>query len=644
MKLFIHFLIVLVLLVQFIQVQRASSSNSNPIQLADSCFAVSDYNCAIERYQKLLAEMNGFKNDEEELQLIFNLAESQYMLGDFLNAHKTYQQLQVTAIKYKNQIYLGKAHAGAGHSLWRITNNVGAIQEILKSVEIFNGLKDTSNIIKSSNVLAGIYVSNGNYEDAGLIYDKMLRLAIRANDSINIAANYEYQGIISFYRGNYQQAIEQYKTSLAINDLIGNDFGIAINQSNIGEAYFEMQEYDKALANLLIAKEKQLKFNLNSVLIFTYYTLGKVHSQFQNYDSSFYYYDKSLDLMKFTSEIRDRNEVYRLIADNYAKQGNFRQAYLFHQLHATAKDSLYMSEKNKQLEEIKTRYEVDKRIQENEDLLFQNTEKQKELAAKQDLIQLQYTIGFLIILLLVILSILAYILLNTRRILMTANKTKDKLFGIIAHDLKGPIKNIAVILSLMEKEQQPKLKEQYNQYLNQIVGGLSILTDQLLSWSFSQKGDFNFHLEKHSIRDISDNSIQLFDFQLAEKNIKVMNTISDDLFVLADENALLSVFRNLLSNAVKFTQKGGEIRLEAMKVNNFIEIQIKDNGVGMSESAVQHILEGKHVTSSAGTASERGSGLGFSIVIEFVKKLNGKINLVSKVNKGTTVILKLRKA
>jgi signal transduction histidine kinase len=75
-----------------------------------------------------------------------------------------------------------------------------------------------------------------------------------------------------------------------------------------------------------------------------------------------------------------------------------------------------------------------------------------------------------------------------------------------------------------------------------------------------------------------------------------------------------------------------------------VEIKILDNGVGISERAIQNVLEGRHVISSSGTANEKGSGLGFSIVMEFVKKLKGKINIKSDGENGTSVVLQLKKA
>jgi len=621
-----------------------SNGQDQFLQKGDSCFKVEDYPCAIQYYTKIEKDSIEFKSEKQNLEFYLKYSNSLFILGEYPNSLISYKKLKTLAIQNQNKFYEGKARSGISHSLWRMTENVKAIEEILKAIDIFEQLNDTSNLIEASNILAGIYVSIQKYGDAREIYQEMLEKAIQSNDSFNIAGNYEYLGIVDYFDGDYQSAIDNYKKSLEINKKVDNSFRISINLGNLAEPKMELEEYQEALDLLSQAIKLQEKYNYKSVLIYSYYTIGKIYTRTQSYDSGIFYYKKSLQMMDETSETRDKQEVYRLIAENYAKHGSFNKAYEYYKLHSREKDSLIVSERTKELEEIKTRYEVENKTKENEYLVFENSKKQKELTAQKELIQLQYAIGILIVLFLIISLFLAYKLYRVRQTLINANKSKDKLFGIIAHDLKGPIRNIEAMLQLLQSEQKENRKAQYFDYLTQSIQNLSALTNQLLSWTFSHKGDFNFEMQKLSIRKISDRTIELFDYQLAEKDIKVINSINDDFFVLADENALLTIFRNLISNAVKFTQKGGEIKLETEKLDNFIEIQIQDSGVGMSKNAIHKVLEGEHVISSSGTDNEKGSGLGFSIVIEFIKKLKGKIDIKSDGENGTTVILKLKKA
>lgn len=614
------------------------------IQKGDSCFKAENYSDAIYYYSKVDENSVEFASEEEKMKFHLNFSDALYIIADYPIALKRYEKLKSIAIQNHAKFYQGKAQIGIAHSLWRMTENVKSIEEILEGIEIFKQLKDTSNFIEASNILGGIYVSIKKYDDARAIYQNMLEYAILSNDSANIASNYEYLGIVDCFQGKYHEAIVNYNKSLEINEKGDNTFKLSITLGNLAEPKMELGEYDEALDLLYQAVKIQKKHQYKSVLIYSYFTLGEIHTLTQSYDSGLFYYRESLQKMKETSETRDRQLVYSLIAENYAKQGLFEKAFEYHQLHSAEKDSLIAAERTRQLEEIKTRYEVERKNRENEDLLFQNSQKEKELTAQNELIRLQYAVGILIGIFLIISLFLAYRLYLARRTLINANKSKDKLFGIIAHDLKGPIGNIGAMLNLIQIEPDEKGKSQYFNYLSKSAHNLSALTNQLLSWTFSQKGDFLFNIKKLSVRNISDRTLEIFDYQLSEKHISIHNSIGDDIRVYADENALLTILRNLLSNAIKFTETNGEISLTATELKKYVEVRISDSGVGMQQSVIQNILEGRHVVSSNGTANEKGSGLGFSIVIEFVKKLNGEIDIVSDGKTGTTVILKLKKA
>jgi len=617
---------------------------SDLLQKGDSSLSVQDYSSAVQFYSQIEGESVYFNSDKARLTFYLNFSDALYTIGDYPDALVKYERLKFLAKQKQDNFFQGKAHIGIAHSLWRMAENVRSIEEILAGIEIFRELKDTSNLITASNILAGIYVGIGNYSDAEGIYNEMLEIAVKSGDSTNIATNYEYLGVIDYFNGNYQDAIRNYRKSLAINIKTENAFARAINLSNMAEAYMELGEFRKGLNILHEATAVQEEYNFKSVLIFSYLTIGRIYTELASYDSAMYNYEKSLALMDQTSETREKHEVYRLIACNYEKQRDFQKAYYYHQKYTARKDSMINSARTRQLEEIRTRYEVENKIKENQDLLYQNSKIEEELSVHKDMIQLQNMVGVLISIFLVISVFLAYRLYRVRKTLINANRSKDKLFGIIAHDLKGPIGNIGAMLNMLQLEKDEKRKAQYLNYLMQSVSNLSALTNQLLSWTFSHKGDFNFEIQKLSVREMSDRSIELFEYQLSEKRIKIINSISSELYVMADENALLTIFRNILSNAVKFTKLNGNITLEADEKKRYIEIRIKDSGVGISRPSIERILEGSHVVSSAGTANEKGSGLGFSIVMEFVRKLKGDIDIESDGKNGTEVFLKLLKA
>ncbi len=122
---------------------------------------------------------------------------------------------------------------GLAHILWRTGENVRATTFIIESIELSRKLKDTAAMITSSNILAGIYMSVGNLDDAGKLYQEALGMALGMQDSLNIAQAYEYLGVLEFFREDYYRAIDLYEQALQIN--LGMDRGLesGINYSNI---------------------------------------------------------------------------------------------------------------------------------------------------------------------------------------------------------------------------------------------------------------------------------------------------------------------------------------------------------------------------------------------------------------------------
>ena len=112
--------------------------------------------------------------------------------------------------------------------------------------------------------------------------------------------------------------------------------------------------------------------------------------------------------------------------------------------------------------------------------------------------------------------------------------------------------------------------------------------------------------------------------------------MKEDLIVFADEDMLNTILRNLLTNALKFTNKHGVITAETKRIDLFVGIEVKDNGVGMPENVRESLFRLDVSHSSLGTDNEAGTGLGLILCKEFVEKNGGSISVESEVNKGTT--------
>ncbi len=227
------------------------------------------------------------------------------------------------------------------------------------------------------------------------------------------------------------------------------------------------------------------------------------------------------------------------------------------------------------------------------------------------------------------------------------NKSKDKFFSIIAHDLRGPfggLQQIGELLWLNKNKISEEKREKLTKALYQNSKDTFALLDNLLKWASANAGLISYAPSKINLHKIVQNNISLFNAQIRLKNLKLACNFESDLFVYADFDMTDTVIRNLISNAIKFTPNGGEIEIvldNIDKTNNSCTIAIMDNGIGINKDAQLKVFEIDATVSTLGTNNENGTGLGLKLCKEFLTINKGTIWIESNENKGTSVFISL---
>ena len=213
------------------------------------------------------------------------------------------------------------------------------------------------------------------------------------------------------------------------------------------------------------------------------------------------------------------------------------------------------------------------------------------------------------------------------------------LFRSIAHDLKGPFQGFIGLTELMSEniDDMPiDQVQEISQSLQITAKNLYELLDNLLSWALVKRGHKRFFAEKVKIFSIGQIVSDIVSSQVKLKSLALENNIDDYIYVLADRESIKTVLRNLISNAIKFTPHGGIITLESKLVNsNFVEISVRDSGIGMPESIRENLFKIDKKVSRPGTDQEPSTGLGLILCKELVEKHGGKIWVESQENKGS---------
>jgi len=358
--------------------------------------------------------------------------------GDFENALENYDKsLKIKeelgdkrgmAISYNN---IGIVHANKGDydkALEFYMRALSIREEI--GVEHPNDVGNKKGMATSYNNIGLFHADKGNYEKALEFYFKSLKIMEELGDKNGMANSYNNIGLIHSNKGDYEKALEFYLKDLKITEELGGKNGMASTYNNIGIIYMNKDDYEKALEFYLKALKITEESGDKNAIAYTYNNIGVIHANKGDYEKALEFYLNSLKIREEIGEkkgiadsyinigllyskevqierplnkfpeariylnkglqlsieigIKDfLKDVYEGLSDLDSMLGNYKSAYIYHQLHALYKDSLFNEETTKQIADMQTRYEADKKEKENS-ILRKNKEirilegKQKE--------------------------------------------------------------------------------------------------------------------------------------------------------------------------------------------------------------------------------------------------------------------------
>lgn len=222
--------------------------------------------------------------------------------------------------------------------------------------------------------------------------------------------------------------------------------------------------------------------------------------------------------------------------------------------------------------------------------------------------------------------------------LIKAYAEKDKIFSIIAHDLRGPFSTFLGLTEVLS-EDLPTLSmteiHSFAQGMKNSATNVFFLLENLLNWARSQQGLITFNMERVNLLHVLQESTTIIEDIAKNKEINLKHVFPDNLELFADRLAIQTVIRNLVSNAVKFTPKGGEVSVTAnTHSDKNIVISVKDNGIGMNQETRDNLFRIDIQTNRKGTEGEPSSGLGLLLCKELIEKQGGQIWVESEEGKG----------
>jgi len=235
---------------------------------------------------------------------------------------------------------------------------------------------------------------------------------------------------------------------------------------------------------------------------------------------------------------------------------------------------------------------------------------------------------------------------SQKDILEQNNNAKDKIFSILAHDLRTPVYNLSQLSEsidyLIQENRLAELKVLSKEAKNKAYD-IKSLVDNLLHWSLQQQNKIFLAENTFKIIGPIEETIEHFKKQISDKNLNVIVNVDPGISITTDHSAFEAVFRNILSNAIKFSYKEGEVIINAQESNAKIDLSIKDFGVGLTEKQIENINKNSYIT-TAGPYEEKGIGIGLMLSKYFLEKMGANLSISSIKNESTELKIEFKRA
>ncbi len=553
------------------------------------------------------------------------------------------------------------------HNLGVILTNIGwiyyrkgiyskALEHTTNAMSINKVENNKSEIAACLNTIGAIQFEQRKFVEAISSFKDGYRVAKSVNHRVNMSRCLNNIAFCFLQLKKYDSA--SFYVNRSVNEHVNDKFRLAFSYRILGDIFFEEGKYTDALTSYNTCLESATEQNNNFLKASTLYRIGKTFLKLRNTDKALQVLNQNLFLSRRFGFKSEQETTLLLMSEAFAMRKDFANAYEFQNRYLALHDSLHDQRGGEQINLLETQYKLDLKNAQI-DLLTKDTQ-YKESEIQTQRIGIYVALAWLACMLLLII-----ILFRTNRRARAANRllveknelieqqtqqliklnaTKDKLFSIIGHDLRGPLNSLRGMMHLLNKS--VITQEEFIEFSKKIKTNVDfVYTDleNLLSWAQAQQKGLITAFGSVQLRQVVQDKVNLLQEAIQAKQLHVQIDIKPEINVIADKNQLDLILRNLISNAIKFSYAGGHIQIAAhTDSENKVQIAVTDTGTGMEPSDVDNLVTNNFHFSKPGTHNEKGMGLGLLLVKEFVELNKGKLAIQSKPGAGSTFSFSLQ--
>ncbi|MCF8358196.1 MAG: tetratricopeptide repeat-containing sensor histidine kinase [Prolixibacteraceae bacterium] len=584
-----------------------------------------------------------------------------------------YQQQKAKAIRYIAYVYQNRGDLVTASELY------------FQALEIGESIGCSLNIYNSYNNIAIINYTRGEYDVALDYFQKAIEITEKTGNRFGRMKLYNNMGVLLYDMGketdsipkrieHFKSARDNFDKALQLRIEFNDQWGQMLCYNNLGNL---TRDEAKLTDNAVPMKENLSKaidyYNrsfvlakaLNDLMGMSKATGNKAELYLMLHeldgismgiswpDSAVYYAGESYRYANGLNSTPQKNNAALVAKKAFELSGDITKALEFANIYIETRDELFSAEKTKSLDEMRVKYETEKK--ENEIQLLSKENELKEIRIRNEKREkfLFVIIAVTAIALSAMFFVLFYNRQKTGRLLKTKNEelqklntTKDKFISILAHDLKNPLSAFLNITSALTNDYDnidDKQKRKFIHKIHQSALQINNLLKNMLEWAVVKHKTDTTNYEKMNLSGTIDYVTETLSGLVSDYKAEIKNRASEQIHVYANKAYLIAVFNNLITNALKFSENDKTITINAFTEKYRAVISVEDKGIGIAPGDIEKLFRLDVDTRTIGKSDrgKKGTGMGLILCKELIEKMNGGIHIESEPGKGSKFIFTL---